>query len=57
MVALAVSGLAMIPLWALVLRPYLTAGAPLGLSHLPPWMWVQVVLFVPGIILGWLGLR
>jgi hypothetical protein len=55
--ALAVSGLVMIPFWALVLRPYLAAGAPLGLFSIPPWIWVPSVLLIPATVLGWIGLR
>ena len=47
----------MFPFWVLVFRPYLAAGAPLGLSDVPPWIWIQGVLFVPATVLGWIGLR
>ena len=57
LVALAASGLAMVPFLALVFRAYLAAGAPLGLSEIPPWIWVSGVLFVPATVLGWIGLR
>lgn len=57
LVALAVSGLAMLPFWALAFRPYLAAGVPLGLFEIPPWIWVPSALPVPAAVLGWIGLR
>jgi hypothetical protein len=56
-VALAVSGLAIIPFWVLVFRPYMAAGVPLGLFSIPPWIWVPSALLIPGTVLGWIGLR
>lgn len=57
LVALAVSGLAMFPFWVLVFRPYLAAGAPLGLFDVLPWIWMSGALLVPATVLGWIGLR
>jgi hypothetical protein len=56
-VALAVSGLAIVPFWVLVFRPYMAAGVPLGLFSIPPWIWVPLGLLIPGTVLGWIGLR
>jgi len=57
LVALVVSGLAMLPFWVLVFRPYMAAGVPLGLFSIPPWIWVPGGLLVPATVLGWIGLR
>ena len=54
---LAVAGLAVLPFWMLVFRPYVAAGAPLALGDLPPFMWVPSALIVPAIAASWLGLR
>ncbi len=57
LVALAVSGLVTFPFWVLVFRPYLAAGAPLGLFNIPPWIWFPGALLIPATVLGWIGLR
>jgi hypothetical protein len=54
---LAVAGVAVLPIWYLVLRPYFVAGVSLGLGDLPPFMWVPAALLLPAVILGWIGLR
>jgi hypothetical protein len=56
-VALALAGIAVLPFWVLVFRPYIAAGAPLALGDLPPFMWVPAALLVPASILGWIGTR
>lgn len=56
LVALAASGLAMLPYWALVFRPYVAAGIPLSLADLPPFIWVPAAALVPACVLGWAGL-
>ena len=56
LITLAVSGLAMFPFWALLFRPYLAAGASLGLFEVQPWIWMEGVLLVPATVLGWVGL-
>jgi hypothetical protein len=55
--ALAIAGVSVLPFWALVFRPYIAAGVPLGLGDLPPFMWVPGVLLVPASVLGWIGTR
>jgi len=54
---LAVAGVAVLPFWYLVFRPYFAAGVSLTLGDLPPFMWVPAVLLLPAVILGWFGLR
>lgn len=54
---LAIAGLAVLPFWILVFRPYLAAGAPLALGDLPPFMWIPSALIVPAIVASWIGLR
>jgi len=54
--ALAVSGLAMLPFYAGVFRPYVRAGAQIGLGDLPPFIWVPSATLIPATILGWIGL-
>lgn len=53
--ALAISGLAMLPFFFGVFRPYLAAGIGLGLGDLPPFIWIPAVVLVPATILGWIG--
>jgi hypothetical protein len=55
--ALALAGLAVLPFWVLVFRPYVAAGAPLSLGDLPPFMWVPAALLIPASVLGWIGTR
>ncbi len=57
LVVLGLAGIAVLPLWALAFRPYVSASAPLGLGDLPPFMWVPSVLLVPAIAASWIGLR
>lgn len=52
LVALGVVGLAVLPCWWLVLRPYRGAGIRLKLGDLPPFMWIPAAVLVPGVILG-----
>jgi hypothetical protein len=47
----------MFPFWVLVFRPYLAAGAPLGLFDVLPWIGMSGALLVPATVLGWIGLR
>lgn len=56
LVALAVSGFAMLPYWILVFRPYIAAGIPLSLGDLPPFIWIPAAVLVPASVLGWAGL-
>jgi hypothetical protein len=56
-VALTVAGVAVLPFWVLVFRPYVAAGAHLSLGDVPPFMWVPVALLIPGSVLGWIGTR
>jgi len=55
--ALALSGVAMLPFWLLVLRPYLEAGIALTLGDVPPFIWVPAALLVPATVASWIGLR
>jgi hypothetical protein len=49
------SGLAIF-MWVLALRPYFSAGIPITLGDLPPFMWIPAVLILPATILGWIGI-
>jgi hypothetical protein len=53
----ALAGIAVLPFWFLVFRPYLAADVPLALGDLPPFMWVPAALLVPAAVLGWIGTR
>jgi hypothetical protein len=55
-IALAVSGAAMLPYWRLVFRPYRAARIRLTVADLPPFIWVPTATFVPATALTWLGL-
>jgi hypothetical protein len=55
--ALALAGVAVLPFWVLVFRPYVAAGAPLSLGDFPPFMWVPAALLIPASVLGWMGTR
>ena len=55
--ALVVAGIAVLPFWLIVFRPYFDAGVQFGLSDLPPVFWVPGFLLVPAFILGFFGLR
>jgi hypothetical protein len=57
LVSLALAGVAVLPFWVLVFRPYVAAGAALSLADLPPFMWVPAALLVPASLLGWIGTR
>lgn len=57
LIALAVAGLAVIPLWWVALLPYTRAGIPFTPLHVPPFIGVPSTLLLPAVILGWLGLR
>jgi hypothetical protein len=56
-VALTLAGVAVLPFWVLIFRPYVAAGAPLALGDLPPFMWVPAALLIPASVLGWIGTR
>jgi len=55
--ALTLAGLAVLPFWLLVFRPYAAAGIAVGVGDVPPFMWVPTTLLVPAAVLGWIGLR
>jgi len=55
-IALALSGGAMLPTWWLLFRPYRAAGIRLTLADLPPFIWVPAGTLVPATILSWIGL-
>ena len=54
---LAVAGIAGLPFWWLVFRPYFNAGITITLADAPPFIWVPSLLYLPAVILGWIGLR
>jgi hypothetical protein len=54
---LATAGLAVLPFWMIVFRPYAAAGIALGIADLPPFMWVPAALLFPAIALALLRLR
>ena len=54
--ALALAGVAVLPFWWLVFRPYAAAGIHVGLDW-PPFMLIPTVLLGPALVLGWIGLR
>ena len=55
--ALVIAGMAVLPFWWVAFRPYGSAGIPLWLGDIPPFMTIPAALLVPAAILGWLGLR
>ncbi|HEU5317910.1 MAG TPA: hypothetical protein VFX49_17495 [Chloroflexota bacterium] len=55
--ALVLAGVAVLPYWWIVFRPYTQVGAPIGLGDLPPFMWVPAALLGPAALVGWVGLR
>jgi hypothetical protein len=55
--ALVVAGLAAFPFWLLMFQPYGRAGIPLLRWDYPPVILIPTLLFVPAVMLGWLGLR
>ena len=57
LLTLAIAGIAQIPFWYFVFKPYLNASIHLGLSDIPPFIWIPGVLLLPAIILGWIGLK
>jgi hypothetical protein len=57
LVSLVLAGVAVLPFWILVFRPYVAAGAALSLADLPPFMWVPAGLLIPAAVLGWIGTR
>jgi hypothetical protein len=57
LVALTLAGVAVLPFWMLIFRPYVAAGAPLALGDVPPFMWVPAALLIPAAVLGWIGVR
>ncbi len=56
-VALTVGGIAELPFWWLVLRPYFQADVAVTLLELPPFMWITTALLIPVVIFGFIGLR
>ena len=50
--ALTVSGLVVIPLYAVMFIPYIRAGAPVMFAH-PPYLSLPVMLLAPAAIFGW----
>ena len=56
LIALSIVGLIVLPFWWLVFKPYLNAGIKITLADAPPFIWVPAVLYLPAVILGWIGL-
>lgn len=54
---LSVAGLVVLPIWVIVFRPYISAGASPELADLPPFMWIPARVLLPAIALSWIGLR
>lgn len=54
---LTLADLAMLPHWALILRPYRRAGVRLRWLEIPPVLWVAWLVVPPAALLGWLALR
>lgn len=50
--SIAILGAATIASWLLVLGPYFRGGASLTIATIPPFMWLYVLLWVPGVALG-----
>lgn len=57
LVVLTIAGAAVLPFWYLVFKPYWEAGIKITLADAPPFIWVPAVLYLPAIILGWIGMR
>ena len=55
--ALGMGGLVAIAFWAIALWPYIHERIPIGVSDLPPFIWIPSVLILPAFILGWVGLK
>ena len=55
--ALAAAGCVVLPFYVLIFVPYVRAGAPIGIGHMQPFIMIPGILLIPGVILGWLGLR
>lgn len=43
--------------WVKALAPYPRAGVPLALGDIPPFMWLPALLYLPAVLLSWLGMR
>jgi hypothetical protein len=56
LLALVAAGLIVLPVYAVLLIPYVRVGAPILMS-MPPYWTVPAALLVPGAVLGWLGLK
>jgi hypothetical protein len=54
---LSVAGLVVLPIWVIVFRPYISAGASPELADLPPFMWIPAAVLLPAIALSWIGVR
>ena len=55
--SLVVGSLAVFPFWFLMFQPYARAGIPLLRWDYPPVILIPTLLFLPAVILGWIGLR
>jgi len=43
--------------WWLALKPYFSLRPAIGISDLPPFIWIPTALIIPAIVLGTIGLR
>jgi len=57
LLTLAGASIVEIPFWYLFFRFYFNAGITLTLADIPPFIWVPALLYIPAIILGWIGLK
>ena len=56
-IVLTLVGLVVLPYWWLVFKPYLETSIKITLADAPPFIWVPAMLYLPAIILGWIGMR
>ena len=57
LIVLAIAGLVVLPYWWLVFKPYFDVGIRIRLADAPPFIWDPAFLYLPAVILGWIGLR
>ena len=57
LIVLAITGVIVLPFWWQVFKPYSDVGIKITLADTPPLIWIPALLYLPAIILGWLGLK
>jgi len=57
LIVLSIEGIVVLPFWWLVFKPYFEAGIKITIADAPPFIWVPALLYIPAIILGWIGLK